>query len=162
MAGDAPPVIAAYDGSPAAEAALRAAAELFGHHTILVVTVWEPGLAMLTMTLPDPSGFTYLPPSAEEVTTVDRAQRDHAAAIAEAGAARVRELGGRAEPLAVRDDGKAGETLAAIAEQRAAAAIVVGSRGLGAVRSAMGGSTSRHLLHEADRPVLVVRAPRLA
>ena len=35
---------------------------------------------------------------------------------------------------------------------------MIGSRGLGGVRSLFG-STSRTLLHESDRPVLVVRAP---
>jgi len=38
-----------------------------------------------------------------------------------------------------------------------AAAVVVGSRGLGGVRSKLLGSTSRRLLRDARRPVLVVR-----
>jgi len=40
-----------------------------------------------------------------------------------------------------------------------ACAIVVGSRGLGRVKSRLFGSTSRTLLERSDRPVLVVKAP---
>ena len=36
--------------------------------------------------------------------------------------------------------------------------IVVGSRGLGRVKSAVLGSTSREVLAKADRPVMIVRA----
>jgi len=158
MSADQRPVIAAYDGSAAAEAALRAAAALFGDRTIIVVSVWEPGLAMVTMNMPDTTGFTYMPPNADDVATVDRIQHDHASAIAEAGVAVVRQLGGQAEALPVRDSIKPGETISALAEERDAAAIAIGSRGLGRVRSAMVGSTSRHLLHDTRRPVLVVRA----
>jgi nucleotide-binding universal stress UspA family protein len=158
MHEDRRPVVAAYDGSPAADAALRAAATLFTDRDIVVVSVWEAGLAMVTMSVPDPSGFNYLPPSREEVATVDRLQKDRAAAVADRGVAVVRGLGGRAEPLPVPDSVDPGETIAAIAEQRDAAAIVVGSRGLRGVRSKVMGSTSRHLLHDSRRPVLVVRA----
>jgi len=151
-------VIAAYDGSPASEAALRAAATLFADRTIVVVSIWEPGLAMSMLTVPDPTGFTYISPSQDEVATVDRAQEDHAAALAAAGAAIVRELGATAEPLPVGDNIDAGDAIAAIGEERDAAAIVVGSRGLGNVRSAFVGSTSKHLLSHTRRPVVVVRA----
>jgi nucleotide-binding universal stress UspA family protein len=51
------------------------------------------------------------------------------------------------------------DTIAAIAEQRDAAALVVGARGMGRVKSAFVGSTSRRLLHDTRRPLLVVRAP---
>jgi nucleotide-binding universal stress UspA family protein len=37
--------------------------------------------------------------------------------------------------------------------------LVIGSRGLGGVK-ALFGSTSRSLLQETDRPVLVVKAPK--
>ena len=40
------PVLIAYDGSDTARRAVREAAKLFGSRQVLVVTVWEPGLAM--------------------------------------------------------------------------------------------------------------------
>ena len=52
-------------------------------------------------------------------------------------------------------EGPAAEALVNVAQARRAAEIVVGSRGLGGVR-AMLGSVSHALLHEADRPVVVV------
>lgn len=52
-------------------------------------------------------------------------------------------------------DGPAARELARIASERDADEIVVGSRGFGRVRSALG-SVSRELLHEADRPVVVI------
>jgi nucleotide-binding universal stress UspA family protein len=159
MTEDARPVVAAFDGSPAAEAALRAAATLFGGRTVIVVSVWEPGLAMVSLTMPDATGFTYIPPSPEDVATVDRVESDHAEAIAQAGARIVSELGATAIAKPVRDEVDVGETLAAIAEQEDAAVVVVGTRGLRGLRGAMVGSTSKKLLHGAHRPVLVVQAP---
>jgi nucleotide-binding universal stress UspA family protein len=152
------PVVAAYDGSPAAAAALRSAVELFPGRTVLVVSVWEPGLAMVSMNVPDPAGFTYVPPTGEQVESVDRAERDHAQATAQAGAAAVEGLGGTARALPMRDEADVADTIVGAAEQEDAAAIVIGSRGLGGLRSKVFGSTSHKVLHDARRPVVVVRA----
>jgi nucleotide-binding universal stress UspA family protein len=46
----------------------------------------------------------------------------------------------------------------AVAAERAADLIVVGSRGLGSVSGTLLGSVSRVVVHDADRPVLVARA----
>lgn len=159
MHDDARPVIVAFDGSAEARAAVLAAAGLFRDRPLLIVSVWEPGLAMAAQTYPDALGITYPAPSAEEVATVDRLQREHAAATAEAGAQLARGLGATAEALPVPDSADVAETVAATAEQRDAAAVVVGSRGLGGVKSKLLGSTSRRLLHDSRRPLLVVRAP---
>jgi nucleotide-binding universal stress UspA family protein len=158
MDAGAQPVVVAFDGSRESEGALRAAADLFAGRQLLVVSVWEPGIAMATISTPDISGSAYPVPSPEQIATVDSIQSTHATETAEAGAALARELGADARPLAVADVSDIAETIGGIAEANHAAAIVVGSRGLGAVRSRLLGSVSRRLLHEARRPVLVVRA----
>jgi nucleotide-binding universal stress UspA family protein len=152
------PVVVAFDGSDAARAAVTAAAGLFTNRPLVIVSVWEPGLAMVAQSYPDPLGSTYALPTPEELATVDRVQREHAGASAEAGARLARSLGATAEALAMPDSGNIAEAIDAVAEQRDAAALVVGSRGLGAVKSTLFGSTSRRLLHDSQRPVLVVRA----
>jgi hypothetical protein len=68
-------------------------------------------------------------------------------------------IGATAEALSVPDSANVAGTLIAIAEERDARAIVVGSRGLGGIKARMLGSTSRKLLHDTHRPVLVVRTP---
>jgi nucleotide-binding universal stress UspA family protein len=152
-------VVVAFDRSDEARAAMTAAATLFGHHPLVVVSVWEPGLAMAALPERDTMGLSYPMPSAEEIQQVDRIEHDHAASTAQAGVELAQSLGATAEALPVEDRADVADTIHAIAQQVDAAAIVVGSRGLGGVKSALMGSTSRKLLHESRRPVLVVRAP---
>ena len=158
MDEDARPVVVAYDGSDESLAAVRAAAELFRGRTLVIVSVWEPGMAIAAQPVPDPTGLSYPLPDPEQIEAVDRVQSDHAASNAEAGATLARSLGAEAEALAVPDGGDVAETVDAVANQREAAAVVVGSRGLGGVKSRLMGSTSRRLLHDSHRPVLVMRA----
>ena len=156
---DVRPVVLAYDGSEEAQAALREAVALFGDRPMIVASVWEPGLAMATMMPPagEPS-MGYLPDPAE-VDAIDRAQSGHAVDVAEAGARLARELGATAEAVSMPDSASIAETLIAIADERDARAIVVGSRGLGGIKARVLGSTSRKVLHDTHRPVLVVRTP---
>jgi nucleotide-binding universal stress UspA family protein len=158
-APDVRPVIVAYDASEEAQAALREAVALFGQRPLIVTSVWEPGLGAMTMTpaVGEP-GMGYLPDPGQ-VAAVDRAESDHASDVAEAGVRLARDLGATAEALAMRDAVDVAETLIAIAEERDARVIVVGSRGLGAIKARVLGSTSRKLLHGTHRPVLVVRTP---
>jgi nucleotide-binding universal stress UspA family protein len=158
-APDIRPVVLAYDGSAEAEVALREAVALFGHCRLIVASVWEPGLAMVTMMPPAGEPSMGYMPNPEEVAAIDDAQSGHAGHVAEAGARLARELGATAEALSVPDSANVAATLMAIAEERDARAIVVGSRGLGGIKARVLGSTSRKLLHDTHRPVLVVRTP---
>jgi nucleotide-binding universal stress UspA family protein len=159
MEADGRPVVVAYDGSAEAQAAVREAAALFPHRSFVVVSVWEPGLAAMAMAPGlDQVGATYrLDPV--EAAALDRAEREHASHVAEAGAELARGLGATAEALAVADVTAVAETLASIADQHDACAIVVGSRGLGRIKARLLGSTSQGLINHTRRPVLVVRAP---
>ena len=73
-APDVRPVVLAYDGSAEAEVALREAVALFGQRPLIVASVWEPGLAMMTMMPPaGEPGMGYLP-DPDEVAAIDTAQ----------------------------------------------------------------------------------------
>ena len=154
------PVVVAFDGSPESIEAVRTASALFPARLLVIVAVWEPGLAAMAMMPTAEVGATaYVPPTPEQVELVDNAQRDHAQSTADAGVQIATEAGAKAEAAPVPDDLNVAETVAHIAEQRDAAALVVGSRGLGRMKAAVLGSTTRRLLHETRRPVVVVRAP---
>ena len=153
------PVVVAFDGSKESEAALRAAAELFPGRRLVVVSVWEPGLALAMTAPPDGlSGLSYAPPSPETMAMVDAAQHERSSGAAEAGAALARELGAEADAHSVPDEVDVAETLAGVADERDAAALVGGSRGLGSMKARLLGSTSQGVLHHTKRPVVVVRA----
>jgi nucleotide-binding universal stress UspA family protein len=150
------PVLVAYDGSAAARQAVAESAKLLRSWRTLVVTVWEPGLAYDTASLP-PDGMM-MAPMVEPVTAleVDRAMHDHAERVAREGAELARSLGLDAEPVAVPDEGDVAHTIVRLARERGAAAIVAGSRGLGGLRARLEGSTSKGLVKHASCPVVVV------
>jgi nucleotide-binding universal stress UspA family protein len=157
-APDTRPVLVAYDGSAEAQAAIREAAALFRGRPLVVVTVFEANLGMALMATRDPMMGVGLPPDYETERAVERVERRHATDVAEAGAELARGLGATAEAHAAAE-ANVGETLAEIADERDAAVLVVGSRGLGRIKGRLLGSTSQGLLHRTRRPVLVVRTP---
>src|SRR5262245_24991012 len=98
MPADARPAVVAFDGSPEARAAVAAAIELFPGRRLVIVSVWEAGLALALAPTRDLSGVGYPPPTTAEVEALDNIQHDHAVEMAEAGVALARELGATAEP----------------------------------------------------------------
>jgi nucleotide-binding universal stress UspA family protein len=153
------PVLVAYDGSAEAQAAVREAAALFGGRRLLIATVWEPALAAVAFTPPPGDMWpSSLVPDPAEVAALEKAEQRHATEGAEAGAALARELGAPAEPVAVPDETDVAKTLATLADQHDACAVVVGSRGLGGVKRHLLGSTTQRLLRHTERSVLVVRS----
>ncbi|HYI35872.1 MAG TPA: universal stress protein [Thermoleophilaceae bacterium] len=155
-AGDAPVVIA-YDGSDVAKAAVRHAAELFPGRRAVLVTVWEPGLALLPVGPPDSLGTMPMPPNPEIVEEVDDAQHDHATRVADEGAELANSLGLAAEAHSVADDLDVADTVIDLARDRGAAAIVVGSHGISGLRSHLVGGVSRKLIRHSELPVVVTR-----
>jgi nucleotide-binding universal stress UspA family protein len=132
------PVVLGYDGSPAAERALREAGALLAPHLALVVVVWEAGAAFELMD----------------------ARYEQARRLAQQGAALACEAGLLAEGLAVADTLTVADTLVRIAGELAAAAVVVGAHGHGVIRELALGSTAKEVLHRAPCPVVVVRGPK--
>jgi nucleotide-binding universal stress UspA family protein len=157
MADPAAPVLICYDGSEVARAAVRHAAELFAGRPAVLATVWEPGLAMVPVGLPDTIGMGSPPPDPATVEAIDHLQREHASTVAGDGAEFARSLGLAAEPQAVPDEVDVAETLLGIARDRGAAVVVVGSHGISGLRPRLLGSVSRKVVEHCDRPVLVIR-----
>ena len=157
---DAPadgPALIAYDGSPAANEAIAAAGRLLPGRTVQVVHAWESplrhsvsGRALSGAPLAEIRGVT---------GDFDTWFRDAAEATVEDGVGLAREAGLEASGGAVESSSTAWRVLTATAETRDAAVIVAGSQGHGRVASVLLGSVSAGLVHHAERPVLIIRAP---
>jgi nucleotide-binding universal stress UspA family protein len=156
-AQDARQILIAYDGSEPARAAVREAAHLLGHHSVLVLTVWEPGLAALALSPPQFPGETPIVPP-EMVEEMDRTMLDHASAVAQEGAELARSLGLAAESMVIPDEVNVPEAIAKIAHERDVQAVVTGTRGISGLKSRILGSTSHGVIEHCRKPVLVVHA----
>jgi|SRR5215207_9242044 len=156
MAAEAP-VLIAYDGSDTARLAIDRAAALFPARAAVVLTIWEPGLAYAS-TGPGAAVGEEIGGGIDFAAgrELERAAAEHADRVAAEGAGLARAAGLQAEPQALADTTATGEAIAARAAEVGAAAIVVGSRGLGGLRARLEGSTSAAVLKHAACPVLVV------
>lgn len=146
MQDDSRSVLIGFDGSPEAEAAIRAAGTLLAPRRAVVAHVSDAVPALLV----------HAGPRTGAVGVLEEEEARAAGRIAERGA----ELAERAgfEALAVMATGKpkAWPKLLELAEQHGAEAVVVGSRGVGRVESALLGSVSAGLLGHAHLPLLIV------
>ena len=141
------PVLICYDASEDARHAIAAAAELLGPRSALVLTVWQDVAAV--------PPFAWMAPMGDVGPLLDAA-RAAAHRVAEEGAERARAAGFSATPLVVEATRPVWQAIAAVAEERDAAVIVLGTRGLSGVRSVLAGSVSSGVVHHATRPALVV------
>ena len=148
-------IVIAFDGSPSAAAAVRAAGALFpgAHATVTCVrrdTVPPADTAAIArIALPDDvirSG----------IAAIDKAAEEEARATADEGVRLAGEAGLDAEAAIVRASGSAWAPIRRLAQERDAAVIVSGTRGQGTLARAALGSTSSALVHNLDRPVMVV------
>jgi nucleotide-binding universal stress UspA family protein len=147
-------IVIGYDSSIDARRAIEAA-RILDAQRALVVNVWQPPLAAGTAGLPF-GAPAELPAPGDEQQLQEAAQR-----TAQEGVTRAREAGITAEPVVLRDGSAedVGSRLAAVAEEHAAAAIVVGRRGVSRLEAAVLGSVSNAAVRSAHCPVLVVPAP---
>jgi nucleotide-binding universal stress UspA family protein len=165
MTGDRPtragPVLIGYDGSDAAEHAIREAGALLQGRRALVITVWKAGLGLELVQLP--SITPGLPPAALDIRTaleVDRQMAEHARRLAQDGARMAAEAGfADPEGLAVADDvdTPVAETIANVARERDAQVVALGAHGYSRVREVLLGTITRDVIRRAPCPVLVVR-----
>jgi nucleotide-binding universal stress UspA family protein len=152
------PVVIGFDGSDAAQRALREAGGLLAPREAIVAVVWEPGRAFQLLTLPTMT--LVAPPTDVDIRTameVDKMMYESAQRLAEQGATLARDAGFDARGLAVADDITVADTLVRVAAESDAAALVVGAHSHGALSEVLLGSTSRDVVRRTRCPVLVVR-----
>jgi nucleotide-binding universal stress UspA family protein len=152
MRTDTGTALIAYDGSEDAAAAIRHAGRLLAPRQAVVVYVWESLAGLLLHT--DAAGLTGT--MREAAAELDDEDRREAERIAAEGAELARQAGFDAEPRPLQGRPKAWPALLTAADAVDATVVVIGSRGQGAVTSALLGSVSSGLLHHANRPILVV------
>jgi len=148
------PLLVGYDGSGAASGAIQLAARLFAGRPATIVNVWSSPLDRSY----EGEGVVAMPVAdlQELVAGIESLCIEDAERLAAEGAAAARELGPAARSRAVAAGLGIWHALMAAAEDEDAAAIMVGSRGRGAIASTVLGSVSAGLAHNATRPVLVV------
>jgi nucleotide-binding universal stress UspA family protein len=145
-------LLLAYDGSDDAKAALDHAARLLPGATTHVLSVWEPLMLTVLRSGAGGLGVGYV----GETTEIDDAARAACADCAAEGAGLATAAGLDATPRVAVSEGDLARTILEAAEDLDAGVVVLGTRGLGGVRSFLLGSVSHHVLQHADRPVMVV------
>ena len=138
-------ILIATDGSPAAQHAVEVGVELAKHENAAVALLHVVPVSDLVSM----NGFGLVGHVPYQPTPSDEAMLDEAVEAAE-----------REEVPAIKKlvRGDAGSEILECADLLDVDLIVVGSRGHGAIASALLGSVSRGVLSRAKRPVLVVRA----
>jgi nucleotide-binding universal stress UspA family protein len=150
------PVVAAYDGSDGAKHAIETVGRLLSGRAAVVVHSWEPMFHRSLVARALSSGP--IDDVRAVVADLQEAFADGAAATTEEGVAVARAAGLEAVGDTVESDDSTSRAVAAAARAHGAAVIAIGSRGLGAARSALVGSVSSGLVQNAELPVLVVPA----
>jgi nucleotide-binding universal stress UspA family protein len=148
-----PSIRLAYDGSPSATAATRAAAALFPRAEAVALTVRrEP------TTTPAGAAAIALPATAiaEAMEALERAADEEAATVAAEGARAATAARLSATAQVVSGIANPWREIGSAAAAVGAELIVCGSRGFGAAARLALGSTSKGLLYRADRPLLIV------
>jgi nucleotide-binding universal stress UspA family protein len=147
-------ILIGYDGSDEAENAIRCAGDLLGPRPVVVAYVWDSLAELLLHT-----DIDHLTGSMKEAAEeLDAEGAREAERIAGRGAELAEAAGFDAAAVVARGRPKAWPTLLELADRHDAAAVVVGARGLGRVKSALLGSVSSGLLDHAHLPVLIVPA----
>ncbi len=146
-------VLIGTDGSADAAAAAKQALALLAHADafIVVCAIETPGIASAGYE----SGFAGGIASPEDIDSAwAEANREAAVAIEHTVAG----LGGAVTVEQKIEIGSAGDALCRLADELDADVVVVGSRGRGAIRRALMGSVSTHVVNNCPKPVLVVRS----
>ena len=152
MTGTGLTILIAYDGSEPARNAITHAGRLFPGAQAVVATVWT------SMREAARAARVALPQSMidDAVHNFDAATEASAAGPrAKAPSSRARRAW-RPRRCTLQADRSVAGSLLARADELDAAAVIVGSRGLSAVKSVLLGSVSNAIVHQSRRPVVIV------
>jgi nucleotide-binding universal stress UspA family protein len=141
------PILLAYDGSPAARAAIALAGDhLQKDRKAMVLSVYQPLESVPFIGAP----AIRIPAGVDE--------QIHAATekLAEEGAELARNAGFEATGCVGHIKGTVSETIVSFAKDQDASLIILGTHGRSGVRGALLGSVATAVMHHADRPVTVV------
>ena len=147
------PVLFCYDGSEGSKTALGGVVDLIKPGDSVVLVVWTRAIVQLARA----GSFLVDIPNEGEIDDQEAARAQQ---IAEEGAADARRRGYNASALVARAEEGVAKTIDDVAQEIDAGLIVCGQRGRGALRSAVLGSVSHHLVADADVPVLIVHERR--
>jgi nucleotide-binding universal stress UspA family protein len=148
-------ILIAYDGSEDAKAAIEQAGKLFNGQSATVVTVWQRFIDTMARV---GGGIGVI----LDYDEIDSSSEQSALERANEGAALASGAGLSATAKSVVADSTFAEAILSVSNELDATVVVLGSRGYTGVKSAVLGSVSNHVLHHADRPVLVVPSPAVA
>ena len=141
------PLILCYDGSDAAERAIRIAPVLVGRgREARVLYAYKPTERSLGVAQGVAGGRIDAPVLGEA----------EAHGVVERGVAIARDAGFEADPLLLEADRRTAEIVAGKAEELDAPAIVIGTRGLSGLKTAVLGSVAREVVNAYHRPVVLV------
>jgi|tagenome__1003787_1003787.scaffolds.fasta_scaffold20823135_1 nucleotide-binding universal stress UspA family protein len=149
------PVVIAYDGSEPARNAIEVTGRLLSGSTAIVVHIWESqyrhSLALQTLASTPGEDVQQI------IDMLDNALADAAATTTEEGVALAQEAGLDANGETVEATAGVWRTIASLARTHDAALIATGARGIGGARSALLGSVSSGLIHNAELPILIAQ-----
>lgn len=151
-------ILICYDGSPDSKSAIERGGELLRGQPATVLTVWQPFFEVVSRAY---AGWGTTPGMQDHVA-IDKAILEHAEELAEEGARLAHEAGLDAQPRTRPQETTAAEAILTEADAIGATAILIGSRGLSALKSVFLGSVSNGVLQRADRPVIVVPSAEVA
>jgi nucleotide-binding universal stress UspA family protein len=145
------PILICYDGSAGARRAIETAGELFPGHRVIVLHAWSP----VSVVAASYGGALSMP------VWDDDALQAEASKVTEAGCKLATNAGLKAQPeIAEVSSEGTWHTILDIANQYDAELIVLGARGLSAVRSIVLGSVSYSVAQHPHLPVPIVPPDR--
>jgi len=146
------PALYCYDGSDGAKRALHLASGLIPGAPAVVLAIWQSAMVG-ALSAP------YAVASVDAIEQADAAARQRAAELSSEGCRLLAGAAGIPEPRTAESLGSVWRTVLDSAEAVDARVIVLGSRGLGAISSAILGSVSHGVANHSHRPVLIVPGP---